>query len=99
MTDDAFVQRFLQPWNDHDVDGAMSLMTDDCIWEIPRGPDAHGTRFEGGSQVRAAIAGAFEAMPDIHYAVVRSSFGPGLVVLELRRDAGRVTQARRGTTR
>ena len=30
-----------------------------------------------------AIAGAFAAMPDIRYEVVHSSFGPGLVVLEL----------------
>ena len=83
MTDDAFVHRFLKPWNDHDVDGAMSLMTDDCIWEIPREPEAHGTRFEGSAQVRTAIARAFAAVPDIRYELVRSSFGPGLVVLEL----------------
>jgi len=35
--DDTFVDRFLEPWNRHDVDGALALMTDDCVWEIPRG--------------------------------------------------------------
>jgi hypothetical protein len=32
--DQAFVDRFLVPWNQHDVDGAMALMTDDCVWEV-----------------------------------------------------------------
>lgn len=81
--DEAFVTNFLKPWNAHDVDGAMALMTDDCVWEITRGAEPHGTRFEGARSVRAAIAGAFTAMPDIRYEVVHSSFGPGLVVLEL----------------
>ena len=83
MTDTSFVRAFLKPWNDHDVDGAMALMTDDCLWEIPRGVEPHGTRFEGSAAVRAAIADAFRAMPDVHYEVVRSSFGPDLAVVEL----------------
>ena len=32
--DGKFVDRFLEPWNRHDVDGALSLMTGDCVWEI-----------------------------------------------------------------
>jgi ketosteroid isomerase-like protein len=32
--DDTFVDRFLEPWNRHDVDGALALMTDDCVWEV-----------------------------------------------------------------
>jgi len=35
--DDTFVDRFLEPWNRHDVDGALALMTDDCVWEVPEG--------------------------------------------------------------
>ena len=27
--DDTFVDRFLEPWNRHDVDGALALMTAD----------------------------------------------------------------------
>jgi ketosteroid isomerase-like protein len=83
MSDVDFIQRFLKPWNDHDVDGAMAFMTEDCVWEVPRGGDPHGTRYDGAVAMRAAIAGAFKAMPDIQYQVVRSSFGPDLIVLEL----------------
>ena len=81
--DRAFVERFLKPWNEHDVDGALALMTDDCLWEVTRGSEPHGTRFEGLEAVRGAIADAFRAMPDIHYEPVHCSFGQDLVVVEL----------------
>jgi uncharacterized protein (TIGR02246 family) len=81
--DQAFVDRFMTPWNAHDVDGAMGLMTDDCIWEIPRGGQPHGTQFKGSQAVRAAIVNAFKAMPDIAYELVHTGFGPDLLVLEL----------------
>ena len=41
--DDTFVDRFLEPWNQHDVDGALALMIDDCVWEITRGREPHRT--------------------------------------------------------
>lgn len=81
--DEAFVRRFMKPWNDHDVEGAMALMSEDCLWETPRGPDPYGTRFDGAAAVRSAIANAFKTMPDIRYELVRCSFGPDLIVLEL----------------
>jgi hypothetical protein len=43
--DDTFVDRFLEPWNRHDVDGALALMTDDCVWEVTRGREPHGTLY------------------------------------------------------
>ena len=81
--DKSFVDKFLEPWNAHDVEGALALMTEDCVWEITRGSEPHGTRFEGSKAVRAAIADAFRAMPDIHYEPVHCSFGQDLVVVEL----------------
>jgi len=83
MYDEAYVRRFMAPWNEHDVDGAMVLMTDDCVWEITRGAEPHGTHFAGAEAVRGAIDGLFKRMPDVRYELVRSSFGPDLVVLEL----------------
>jgi ketosteroid isomerase-like protein len=82
--DEAFVDWFLAPWNRHDVDGALALTTDDCVWEVTRGSEPHGTLFEGPSAVRSAIAGAFEALPDIRYQPIRSLFGDDHVVVELR---------------
>jgi len=49
--DDTFVDRFLEPWNRHHVDGALALTTDDCVWEVMRGREPHGTLHTG----RAAV--------------------------------------------
>ncbi|MBM3648835.1 MAG: nuclear transport factor 2 family protein [Alphaproteobacteria bacterium] len=81
--DEAFVARFLAPWNAHDIEGAMALMADDCLWEVARGPQPHGAAFHGAAAVRGAMAAVFAALPDIRYELVRASFGPDLIVLEL----------------
>ena len=73
--DEAFVERFLAPWNRHDVDGALALMTDDCVWEVTRGREPHGTLYTGQTAVRSAIVEAFKALPDVNYQPVRNSFG------------------------
>ena len=78
-----FVDRFLEPWNRHDVDGALALMTDDCVWEVTRGREPHGTLYTGRADVRAAIVQAFKALPDVNYQPVRNSFGENHVVVEL----------------
>ena len=57
-----FVDRFLEPWNLHDVDGALALMTDDCVWEVTRGREPHGTLYTGWG-VRSAIVEAFKGAP------------------------------------
>ena len=67
--DDKFLDRFLEPWNRHDVDGALALMTDDCV--CTRGREPHGTLYTGRADVRAAIVQAFKALPDINYQLVR----------------------------
>jgi pimeloyl-ACP methyl ester carboxylesterase/ketosteroid isomerase-like protein len=81
--DDDFVETFLAPWNRHDVDGALALMTDDCIWEITRGKEPHGTLYKGRHEVRTAIADAFKAVPNIHYQPLHSRYGKDYVVVEL----------------
>ena len=53
--DDTFVDRFLEPWNRHDVDGALALMTDDCVWEVTRGREPHGTLYTGRAAVRLEL--------------------------------------------
>lgn len=81
--DDGFVEKFLTPWNRHDVDGALSLMTDDCVWEITRGTEAHGTLFRGSCEVRTAIVDAFKMIPNVHYQPLRCHYGKDHVVVEL----------------
>jgi hypothetical protein len=58
---------FADAWNRHDVDGLMTFMTDDCIFDASSGPFAFGSRFEGYAAVRAAYAGIFTVFPDARW--------------------------------
>ncbi len=55
------LQAFADAWNRHDVEGLMSFMTEDCVFESSAGADICGTRYVGTEAVRAgfAIGGRF----------------------------------------
>ena len=54
-------------FNAHDLDRIMELFADECVLDMPRGPDPWGSRYEGKAAVRGALAGRFEGLPDVHY--------------------------------
>ena len=62
------LDRFADAWNRHDLDGLMSMMTDDGVFEASAGAAVDGQRSEGKQAVRAAYAAVFEAFPDAHWA-------------------------------
>jgi ketosteroid isomerase-like protein len=39
-------------FNEHDLDAIVSHFAEDCVLEIPRGPDRWGCRFVGREEVR-----------------------------------------------
>jgi ketosteroid isomerase-like protein len=57
----------LAAFNAHDLDRIMSFFTDDCVLEMPRGPDPWGTRCVGKDAVRAGLATRFAGLPDVAY--------------------------------
>jgi steroid delta-isomerase-like uncharacterized protein len=61
------LQAFLDAFNAHDVDAVMSFFSDDCVFDMPRGPEPGGRRLIGREQVRAGIQSRFEGIPDIRY--------------------------------
>jgi steroid delta-isomerase-like uncharacterized protein len=61
------LERLLAAFNRHDVEGILAFFTDDCVFEMPRGPDPWGRRLEGKAQVREGIEARFAGIPDIHY--------------------------------
>jgi ketosteroid isomerase-like protein len=61
------LEALLDAFNVHDVDAIMSFFTDDCVFEMPRGPAPGGRRLVGTQQVREGIKSRFEGMPDVHY--------------------------------
>jgi ketosteroid isomerase-like protein len=61
------LERVAAGFNDHDLDAIMSLFTEDCVFESPRGPDPWGRRFQGQEEVRDGFAARFAGIPDVHY--------------------------------
>jgi len=63
----AALQALLEAFNAHDVDAVMSFFTEDCVFDMPRGPAPGGRRLIGPDQVREGIQSRFDGIPDIHY--------------------------------
>ena len=63
----ALLEAFLDAFNRHDLDAIMEFFHDDCVLEMPRGPDPWGTRYTGKQQVREGLATRFSGVPDVHY--------------------------------
>ncbi|MHB8575493.1 MAG: nuclear transport factor 2 family protein [Dehalococcoidia bacterium] len=70
QTDDAAatldaIARFNAAFGQHDVDGIMAMMTDDCIFEDTPPPD--GQRYSGSATVRAYWEQFFRESPFAHF--------------------------------
>src|SRR5262249_10756437 len=50
-----------------DLDRIMSFFAEDCVLEMPRGPDPWGTRLIGLAAVREGLRSRFSGIPDVHY--------------------------------
>ena len=61
------LKEILEAFNRHDLDAIMEFFSDDCSLDFSRGPEPWGQRFIGKAQVRAALAGRFKGIPDVHY--------------------------------
>ena len=62
-----FLQSFADAFNAHDIDGIMSHMTDDCVFEASAGPDVDGEKFVGKAAVRKAYEDVFATFPDARW--------------------------------
>ena len=62
-----FLSQFGTAWNKHDVDGIVLMMTPDAVMFMSAGSSADGRRVNGRSELRAAIADRFAAMPDAQW--------------------------------
>jgi ketosteroid isomerase-like protein len=53
------VEAFGTAWADHDLDAALALVTDDCVFDAT-GPAPDGTRHVGRDTIRAAWQAVFD---------------------------------------
>ena len=65
--DEPMLRAFLDAFNRHDLDDIMSYFTDDCTFDMPKGPKPFGTRYVGKAGVREGLASRFRGIPDVHY--------------------------------
>jgi ketosteroid isomerase-like protein len=79
---EAFVARFNQVWNGHDVTGILDMMTDDVIFEASFGKDPWGTRVVGKVALRDFLHDMFERIPDVRWDETRHFACPELAVVE-----------------
>ena len=61
------LKQILDAFNRHDLDAIMKYFSEDCTFDMPRGPDPWGKRYQGKTQVREALATRFTGIPDVHY--------------------------------
>src|SRR5689334_19235974 len=63
----ATLEAILAGFNAHDLDAILRHFADDCVLEVPRGPDPWGRRFTGIDEVREGLEARFAGIPDVHY--------------------------------
>jgi ketosteroid isomerase-like protein len=63
----AALKAMVDAFNAHDLDRIMSYFAEDCVLEMPRGPDPWGRRHVGKAEVREGLRARFEGLPDVHY--------------------------------
>ena len=61
------LRQLVAAFNRHDLNAVMSFFADDCVLEMPRGPEPWGQRYVGKAEVRKGLASRFEGLPDAHY--------------------------------
>lgn len=57
----------LDAFNAHDLDRIMSFFAEDCVLEMPRGPDPWGSRYSGLAAVREGLRARLVGIPDVKY--------------------------------
>ena len=57
----------LDAFNAHDLDLIMTFFSDDCVLEMPRGPEPWGSRYVGAAAVKDGLRSRFAGIPDVRY--------------------------------
>jgi ketosteroid isomerase-like protein len=66
MSEIQLIERFNQAFNDHDVEGVLALMTDDCLFENTY-PPPDGERIQGKPAMRAWLEEFFAASTQAYF--------------------------------
>jgi ketosteroid isomerase-like protein len=79
---EAFLDRFAEVWQNHDLEGVAGTFTEDAVFEASFGPEAHGERAVGKDAAVRLAASVFERIPDVRFAPIRRFATPDFAVVE-----------------
>lgn len=74
-------------YNRHDVDGIMSYFAEDAKFDHGAGTEAHGKRFQGLAEIRAAFEGLFKAVESVHWKPIDTRIAGNKAYCEFHRIA------------
>lgn len=79
---EAFIGRFYNVWQNHDVDGIAEMFTEDAVFEASFGTEPHGERATGKAAATRLAAAVFERIPDVSFEEIRCYVTPEFAVVE-----------------
>ena len=65
------LERLFAAFNRHDVEGVLSCLAPDVVFDAAAGPDANGRRFHGHEEAGGAFVAVWTAFPDVAWHVHR----------------------------
>lgn len=74
---------FLAPWNDHDIEAVVATFTPDGVWEFTVGSQSWGATHTGHAAIRELLLSIYEAIPDLHYELIRYHAGHDHLTMEV----------------
>ena len=66
-THQVLIDAFAYPFNRHDLDAVMSMMTEDCVFPASAGDEVEGKRIVGQQAVREAFAAVLASTPEAQW--------------------------------
>ncbi len=67
QSDADIVDKVVDAFNRHDVEGVMEYFADDAEFYASAGPEIFGQRFSGKAAVRQAVEARFAQVPDLQW--------------------------------
>lgn len=63
----ALLEAFAEAYNRHDLEALLSMVTEDCVFDMAAGPEPWGARHSGHAALRAALPWAWLTWPDAQW--------------------------------
>lgn len=83
----ALLEAIGDAFNRNDIDAVMAHFSDDAVFDHGAGPDVHGKRFSGKTEIRAVFEGLFSSVESVHWETLDARVSGDKAYCEFRRTA------------